>query len=248
MVSREVIESIEEVLKIDESIKEEAEKYSIEVLDYLNEHKVNFDDNMVMGFLNHTFALFQRLQTGERLPDLGDDVLSQIDPEAVKLAKDALKIIEDVKGTVLDEAEIALVAIHIQNALQQANKESEEKTSMGKPIVVIGDRMGKGQHVADGVVKAGGEAYTIPGMAADMKLGDVMKEKNADLGISFCGSGGAGALNAQNKYGYKCRYGMRSIEEGEKAVADEIVALGFGFMDKEELGERIVKAWLKKNG
>ena len=118
---------------------------------------------------------------------------------------------------------------------------------MAKPIVVIGDRMGKGQHVADGVVKAGGEAYTIPGMAADMKLGDVMKEKNADVGISFCGSGGAGALNAQNKHGYTCRYGMRSIEEGEKAIADGIEALGFGFMDKEELGERIVKAWLKKN-
>lgn len=119
---------------------------------------------------------------------------------------------------------------------------------MGRPVIVIGDRMGKGQHVADGVVKAGGEAYTIPGMAADMKLGDIMKEKNADLGISFCGSGGAGALNAQNKHGYTCRYGMRSIEEGEKAIADGIVALGFGFMDKEELGERIVKAWLKKNG
>ena len=112
---------------------------------------------------------------------------------------------------------------------------------MGRPVIVIGDRMGKGQHVADGVVKAGGEAYTIPGMAADMKLGDVMKEKNADLGISFCGSGGAGALNAQNKHGYTCRYGMRSIEEGEKAIADGIVALGFGFMDKEELGERLVK-------
>ncbi len=118
---------------------------------------------------------------------------------------------------------------------------------MGKPLIVIGDRLGKGQHVADGVVKAGGEAVVIPGMAADMKLGDVMKEKNADLGISFCGSGGAGALTAQNKYGYKCKYGMRSIEEGETAVANGVVALGFGFMDKEELGERIVKAWQKKN-
>ena len=247
MISREVIESIEEVLKIDDSIKESAEKYSMEVLDYLKERNVSFDENTVIGFLNHLFAMFQRLENGENLPDLGDDVLSQIDPEAVALARDALKIIEDVKEVELDKAETALVAIHIQNALQTAKQEREEKSNMGRPIVVIGDRMGKGQHVADGVVKAGGEAYTIPGMAADMKLGDVMKEKNADLGISFCGSGGAGALNAQNKYGYKCRYGMRSIEEGEKAIADDIVALGFGFMDKEELGERIVKAWLKKN-
>lgn len=49
---------------------------------------------------------------------------------------------------------------------------------MGKKVmIVIGERMGKGNHVADGIIKAGGDAYVIPGMAADMKLGDVMKEK-----------------------------------------------------------------------
>ena len=69
----------------------------------------------------------------------------------------------------------------------------------GSAAGVIGHRMGKGQAVARGVEKAGGKAIVIPGMAADMKLGDVMKENNADLGISFCGSGGAGALTAQNK-------------------------------------------------
>ncbi|HMS38193.1 MAG TPA: SFCGS family glycine-rich protein, partial [Arachnia sp.] len=54
--------------------------------------------------------------------------------------------------------------------------------------VVIGHRLGKGQRVADGVRQAGGEAILIPGLGADMKLGDVMNEQGADLGISFCGS------------------------------------------------------------
>ena len=89
-----------------------------------------------------------------------------------------------------------------------------------KVLIVIGERMGKGNHVADGIRKAGGEAYVIPGMAADMKLGDVMHEKNADLGLSFCGSGGAGALMASNKYGYKCRHSMRSVDEGVTAIKD----------------------------
>uniref|UniRef100_A0A3B0MCM1 Uncharacterized protein n=1 Tax=Arsenophonus endosymbiont of Trialeurodes vaporariorum TaxID=235567 RepID=A0A3B0MCM1_9GAMM len=114
--------------------------------------------------------------------------------------------------------------------------------------VVIGDRLGKGQKVATGVETAGGKATVIPCVAADMKLGDVMKEHNADLGISFCGSGGAGAITAQTKYGYKARYGMRSIEEGETAIADGCIVLGFGFMDKEELGERLVKVFNKKHG
>lgn len=117
-----------------------------------------------------------------------------------------------------------------------------------KVLIVIGERMGKGGHVADGIRKAGGEAHVIPGMAADMKLGDVMHEMNADLGISFCGSGGAGALMASNKYGYKCRHSMRSVGEGVTAVRDGIKVLGFGFMDIEELGKRIVETYYEVNG
>ncbi len=51
-------------------------------------------------------------------------------------------------------------------------------------LVVIGHRLGKGQNVAKGIEAAGGKAIVIPGMAADMKLGDVMKENNATFGIS----------------------------------------------------------------
>ena len=119
---------------------------------------------------------------------------------------------------------------------------------MGQVLVVIGDRLGKGQKVAAGVETAGGKAIVVPGMAADMKLGDVMKAEGASLGISFCGSGGAGAITAQNKYGYKAKYGMRSVDEGVTAINEGCLVLGFGFMDKEELGERLVEAFNKKYG
>lgn len=120
---------------------------------------------------------------------------------------------------------------------------------MGKKVmVVIGERMGKGNNVAKGIEAAGGEAYVIPGMAADMKLGDVMKEKNADIGISFCGSGGAGALMASNKYGYKGKHHMRSIDEGVAAIKDGYEVLGFGFMDVEELGRRLVETYYEVHG
>lgn len=96
--------------------------------------------------------------------------------------------------------------------------------------------------------KAGARAVVVPGVAADMKLGDIMKAENATFGISFCGSGGAGAITAQTKYGYKAKYGMRSIDEGVTAINEGCNVLGFGFMDKEELGERLVEAWKKKYG
>lgn len=111
--------------------------------------------------------------------------------------------------------------------------------------LVIGDRLGKGQKVGAGAEAAGASVTVIPGMAADMKLGDVMNKEQADLGISFCGSGGAGAITAQTKYGYKCRYGMRSIEEGVTAINEGCVVLGFGFMDKEELGQKLIEAFAK---
>lgn len=96
-------------------------------------------------------------------------------------------------------------------------------------IVVIGHRLGKGQNVAKGVEAAGGKAIVIPGMAADMKLGDVMKENNATIGISFCGSGGAGAIMAQTKHGYKATHHLRSVEAGVTAIKE---------------GYQVVKIWI----
>lgn len=117
-----------------------------------------------------------------------------------------------------------------------------------KVVIAIGERMGKGQKVAAGIEKAGGVAIHIPGMAADMKLGDVMHEKGADVGLSFCGGGGAGALTAANKYNYKCRHSMRSVDEGVTAIKEGIQVLGFGFLDTEELGRRIVETYYEVHG
>ncbi|MFB5195861.1 SFCGS family glycine-rich protein [Neobacillus sp. KR4-4] len=119
---------------------------------------------------------------------------------------------------------------------------------MNQVVIVIGDRLGKGQKVGNGIESAGGKAIVIEGMAADMRLGDVMKSENADLGLSFCGSGGAGAITAQNKYGYKARYGMKSIQEGKTAIQDGIEVLGFSFMDLEELGKEITNELIRVRG
>ncbi|WP_294561436.1 SFCGS family glycine-rich protein [uncultured Traorella sp.] len=116
---------------------------------------------------------------------------------------------------------------------------------MEKVKVVIAHRMGKGQNVARGVEMAGGEAILVPGVGADMKLGEVMKKNNANFGISFCGGGGGGALTAQNQYGYKAIYDMRDVNAGVSAIKNGYEALGFGFMDTEELGKALTEAYQK---
>lgn len=114
-----------------------------------------------------------------------------------------------------------------------------------KVKVVIGDRLGKGQKVAQGVELAGGIAVLIPGVGADMKVADTMHKEQADFGISFCGSGGAGAITAKSKYGYKVEYGLRSVEAGVTAIRAGNRVVGFGFLDTEELGRRLTEEYMK---
>lgn len=51
-----------------------------------------------------------------------------------------------------------------------------------------------------------------------MKLGDVMNELQGDIGISFCGSGGAGAITVNTKYGYKAEHHLRTVDAGIAAL------------------------------
>lgn len=117
---------------------------------------------------------------------------------------------------------------------------------MGEKVrVVIGDRLGKGQKVAQGVEQAGGIAILIPGVAADMKVADRMYKEAADFAISFCGSGGAGAITAKTKYGYPVEFGLRSVDAGVTAIRAGKKVIGFGFMDIEELGRRLTEEYIK---
>lgn len=119
---------------------------------------------------------------------------------------------------------------------------------MGEIKVVIGDRLGKGQNIAKGIEAAGGTPILIPGVGADMKVGDYMNKENADFGLSFCGSGGAGAVTAKTKYGYDIEFGLRSIDAGITALREGKKVIGFGFMDIEELGRRMMEEFKKMQG
>ncbi|SUX87623.1 Uncharacterised protein [Citrobacter koseri] len=106
---------------------------------------------------------------------------------------------------------------------------------MEQITVVIGDRLGKGQKVAAGVEKAGGRAVVVPGVAADMKLGDVMKAENATFGISFCGSGGAGRHHgAKQVWLTKPNTGCALWMKAFTAINEGCNVLGFAL-------------WIKKN-
>ena len=55
-------------------------------------------------------------------------------------------------------------------------------------------------------------------------------------------------MTAQNKYGYKAKSELRSIEAACTAVEDGGKVVGLGFMDVEDLGQRLVETYRKVHG
>lgn len=195
-------------------------------------------DNLDEIYWNHLLTLLNRVDTNSQ-NNMEIEELEDISEEATLLTNEFENYLSQHREFTLTPFESMLLNIYSQKFLEKGGQ------TMSKPLVVIGHRLGKGENVKRGVEVAGGEAYIIPGVAADMKVGDVMKEMDADVAISFCGSGGAGAISASTKYGYKAKHHLRTVDAGVTALKEGNTVLGFGFMDTEELGRRIVETWKK---
>jgi len=220
------------------------------VLELTSKNQIYFQETPEIVFITHLVSIVGRL-VGKEEPFEGDEeMFSEIGEDSVKIAEGiADTICSNINIDEIPKGEIMLIATHIEFAkYMEKNDDSMEnkERKMEKVKIVIGHRFGKGKNVAEGVRQAGGEPILIEGMAADMKVGQYMKENEAHLGISFCGGGGGGALAAQNKYGYKAKYDLRTVPAGIGAVMAGYEALGFGIMDTEELGREITLAYIKK--
>ncbi len=112
---------------------------------------------------------------------------------------------------------------------------------MEQITVVIGDRPGKGQKWPL-ARKSRCSCCCCTGCCRRYEAGRHDESRKRYLRHLLLRRGGAGAITAQNKHGYKAKYGMRSVDEGVTAINEGYNVLGFGFMDKEELGERLVEA------
>ncbi len=200
------------------------------------------DENRREMFTSHMISLWDRIANDELIEeDSYADIMAEIKAESLEIAEALIQPFLR-SAQVIPMMELVLVATHIQTYFIAKEEEAMDQ----EIIAVIGHRLGKGQAVARGVEKAGAKAIVIPGMAADMKLGDVMHEHQAQIGISFCGSGGAGAITAHNKYGYQAISHIRSIRAAVTAIEQGYDVIGLGFMDVEELGEKVVLAYLKR--
>lgn len=118
MDNAELIKSLEEkMVNLNPNYKSDCEHYLLEILDFLKENNITFDENTIIGLGSHIFALVGRIKEKEEMMDLGDDAMSEIDENTYKLAKQITEMIEKEANVKLVKSETLLIAIHIQNAI-----------------------------------------------------------------------------------------------------------------------------------
>ncbi len=122
MTELERVRDVEARLELAEEFHEAAERQIPPLLQGLEERGVVFDENGSIGFIPHAIALVKRLETGEKVKPLDDDVLSQLEEEAIDISRQVLRPIEEAYGVALDDSELALVTIHVQTAMAKAEK------------------------------------------------------------------------------------------------------------------------------
>jgi len=117
MINLNIIEKVKQELHL---TKEQSDRYLpvLKKIDlFLEKNRIFFAENNLLAFTAHTITLFTRLETGEKVAGIDEEVLSQLDPGAIAITRELMDIIEKSYG-VADEAEMVLAAIHIQTALE----------------------------------------------------------------------------------------------------------------------------------
>lgn len=100
-----------------EGIREDYKDYEQDmrkVFQLLDKYALSLDENHMLAFINHIASLKQRQKNGETVMDMGEEVLEQIHPKAIKIANEVAALVLREKCST---AEIVLIAIHIQAAM-----------------------------------------------------------------------------------------------------------------------------------
>ena len=141
--------------------------------------------------INHLNEMLNRSRRND-ISGVDRTLFTELTPETLKIAEETTEAIGQ-----LSEDEWYVLAVHLKLLNKTINRrKSYDYSSYRRSFR-------KGQNVAKGVEQAGGRAVVVPGMGADMRLGDVMQQEKAGFRHFFLWKWCAGALTAATKYGYR---------------------------------------------
>lgn len=91
----------------------------------LQEENIILDEQFRIGLYSHMVSFIIRLKNNEKVNQISDEVISQLDQESTELSRTILEPLFRKYDVVLDMSEVALVAIHLQT-IKESNKERGE--------------------------------------------------------------------------------------------------------------------------
>ena len=122
MTALERVQKVETQMELTPEMSAVVEKRVPALLEDLEREGVFFDESGDIGFISHAISLVKRLESGEKVKDLGEDVRSQLEEDALAISRKVLAPLEAAYGVTLDNSELALVTIHVQTAMMKMKK------------------------------------------------------------------------------------------------------------------------------
>lgn len=121
MMYEDVIAKVEGELNLP---AEQFDRYAAEVREVMEEltrKEILFEEGNAIAFIAHLITMLNRLDTGEKVQEMGEEILDQIEDQAVSITREFIETIEQ-RYQKVDTAEVILAAIHIQTAMEIMNE------------------------------------------------------------------------------------------------------------------------------
>ncbi|MFB5675971.1 hypothetical protein ACE3NQ_08755 [Paenibacillus terreus] len=113
-ITSSVLRDITEKATADQEAQSKLEDWLPRLQEYAPEAglKIGHDKAVVIGI--HLLAYLKRLDQGERLPEIPDEMLTEISPEYERLSRKLLKLVPGAESQEPDTAEIFYLAVHFE--------------------------------------------------------------------------------------------------------------------------------------
>lgn len=125
MEHQEVLKKVRSQMELPENVADMAEKLSDSALTLLASENISFEEYSQIGFLSHLFNMTGRMHRNEHLAPIDEDVMTQLESEPLRIAARVAELWQKWFDSSVDDAECALIAIHLQTALMKQNKQKE---------------------------------------------------------------------------------------------------------------------------
>lgn len=122
----DTIMDLKSKFSIEDSEYQEIKDEVLDIVKKLQERGITFDGHYKVGFYSHMISMIKRLRDGEKVMEISQDALSEIDQYSIQAAEEVLIPLFTKYDATVDKSEVFLVSIHIQAAKNNIERSEED--------------------------------------------------------------------------------------------------------------------------